>query len=70
MKKSYGSGGSHRLSKPPSGGKGMGGISPPKGGTVAHGATLSTAGVQASAGEKGRAHDPNCDKVRSSPSNP
>lgn len=58
---SYGSKGSK--SGPP-----MRGITVPAAGNVAQGATMRIA--KGSAGEKGRATDPNCDKTRQRKSNP
>lgn len=47
------------------------GVRAPKvGSTAPTGARLSTPGAQASAGEKGRAYDSNCDKYRSRRNNP
>lgn len=69
MKHEYGmSYGTKRLAKPPSTiGGGIGGITVPKGGTVAAGARITQTDGK---GEKGRAVDPNCDKVRAHPANP
>ena len=69
MKKKHGYGGERSLGRPPRGGhKSIGGITVPAMGAVANGARMTSA--VGSAGEKGRAYDPNCDKVRAKPGNP